>query len=79
MHIKTVRVKNPKNVIVQIPGFLTEKWNLQIDDGVEMHVSEDAKSVTLIPRKGYVQVSARSDVNESRERVVIDSVRCESK
>lgn len=78
MHIKTTKVKNPKNVIVQIPGFIAEKWNLQTGDGVEMHVSEEEDSVRIIPRKGYVQVSAGSRPNESSKELVRDTIRCES-
>lgn len=58
MHIKTIKIKNPKAVLVQIPGFITEKWNLQSDDGVEVHISDDEQTVIIKPRKSFIRVLA---------------------
>lgn len=60
MHIKTIKVRNPKATVIQIPGFVAEKWDLQEGDGVEVHISNDEKSITLYPRQGFVQVFAGS-------------------
>jgi hypothetical protein len=64
MHIKTIKIRNPKAVLVQIPGFITEKWNLQPDDGVEVHISDDEQTITLKPRKGFIRVLARAMASE---------------
>lgn len=42
MHIKTVKVTNPSNVIVQIPGFVVAQWKLQLGDNLEVQF-EDGK------------------------------------
>jgi hypothetical protein len=60
MHIKTVKITNPNNVLVQVPGFVIENWNLKFDDGLEVHISEDEKSIIIKPRKGYINVRSRS-------------------
>jgi len=41
MLLKTVRVKNEKNVLVQIPGFVIEAWGIKKHDALEMTIGED--------------------------------------
>ena len=53
MHIKTVLVKNNKNVLVQIPGFIVNNWKLLNGDSVEVSISDDEKSLIIKPRKGF--------------------------
>lgn len=36
MHIKTVKVTNPSNVLVQIPGFVVAQWGVQLGDVLEV-------------------------------------------
>ena len=31
-HIKTVKVTNPKNVLVQLPRYIVDKWGLKQGD-----------------------------------------------
>lgn len=49
MHIKTVKVTNSGNVVVQIPGFIVSKWNLKDGDSLEVHISDDEKTVIIKP------------------------------
>lgn len=51
MLIKKVRVTNPKNVLVQVPGFIVNKWNLSENDRLEVHVSEDGKELIVRPKE----------------------------
>lgn len=51
-HVKNVRITNPKNVVVQIPGFLTNiKWGLAVGDAVEVHVTDDNQAIIIRPKK----------------------------
>lgn len=63
MHIKTVKIKNDKNVLVQVPGFVINNWGLKTGDSVEVSVSADEKSIIIKPRKGYITVSAGSNID----------------
>lgn len=52
MHLKNVNVKNPKNVLVQIPSFITSmKWGLKENDELEVFISDDERSVIIRPKK----------------------------
>lgn len=62
MLIKVARVTNPKNVLVQIPGFVVNKWDLKEGDGVEVIVNEE--SILLVPRKRQHVISERRRPNE---------------
>lgn len=75
MHLKTAKVKNPKNVLIQIPCFIVEKWNLHAGDGIEVHINDDEQSITILPRKGFAQVCKGSRSNEASEELVRDSIR----
>lgn len=50
MHIKTIKVSNPKNVLVQIPGFVAQKWGLKLGDKLDVCIAEDEKSVIIKPK-----------------------------
>lgn len=63
MHIKTVKVTNQRNVLVQLPGFIVNKWALVKGDSVEVHISDDEQTIVIRPRKGYVNVRPGSDTN----------------
>lgn len=67
MHVKTTKVTNPKNVLVQIPGFIIEKWALDTNDGVEVHISDDEQTVQIKPRKRYVQIHVGGRPDEESE------------
>ena len=49
MLIKTVRVTNPNNVLVQIPGFIVSTWGLELDDLLEVDFDETTEQVTIRP------------------------------
>jgi antitoxin component of MazEF toxin-antitoxin module len=64
MHIKTIAIKNLKNVVVQIPGFVIASWNLKEGDGVDMSVDENG-TVTITPK-----TQDRRYFNEASEGMV---------
>lgn len=41
MLIKTIRVTNPKNVVLQIPGFIASVWGLTSDSQLEVHFDNE--------------------------------------
>lgn len=49
MLIKTINIKNPKNVIVQIPGFVSATWNLTVGSELEMHYNHETNKITIKP------------------------------
>jgi len=51
MHVKNVNVTNPKNVLVQIPGFIASKWGLNQDSKLEVCYNEESQSVVVRPCK----------------------------
>lgn len=57
LHIKTIKVTNPKNVLAQIPGFVAKKWCLKVGDNLDVYISEDEGSIIIKPRRS---VQARS-------------------
>ena len=63
MHVKTVKVSNAKNILVQIPGFIAKNWALTEDDSLEVHLSEDGKAVIIKPRKGFINVRTGGPAN----------------
>lgn len=46
---KTANVTNPKNVLVQIPGCITAKWQLQLGDKLEVKYDEETNIITIRP------------------------------
>jgi hypothetical protein len=52
MLLKTIRVNNPKNVLVQIPGCISATWGLTAASTLEMHYDEESSTITIRP---YVQ------------------------
>lgn len=54
--LKTVRVKNTKNAILQVPSHVVETWGLQEGDSIDMFLAEDGQHIVLSPRKGYLHV-----------------------
>ena len=59
MHIKTVRVTNSKNVLVQIPGFSVKKWGLREGNEIDVSISADEESIIIKPRKQNIQPRIR--------------------
>lgn len=49
MHIKTVRVTNPKNVLVQIPGYVIAQWQANADSLLEVYYNDNTKELTVRP------------------------------
>ena len=64
IHIKTVKVTNPKNVLVQLPRHIVDKWGLKQGDGLEVFTNEKEETITIKPRGGYVVIRTGSDVNK---------------
>ncbi|MNF95263.1 hypothetical protein D3C81_1691930 [compost metagenome] len=65
MHVKNVNVTNPKNVLVQIPGFIASKWGLNQDSKLEVLYNEESQSVVIRPRA----LSVRRNVNLKGKRL----------
>ena len=49
MHVKTVNVTNPRNVLVQIPSFVIANWGIKLGSNLEVFYNEDKQSVTIRP------------------------------
>ena len=47
MQVKTVKVTNPRNVLVQIPGFVVAQWGAQMGDMLEVLYDEEADEVRI--------------------------------
>lgn len=47
MHLKTVKVTNPGNVLVQIPRFVVSQWHTKSGDILEMFYNEDTNTITI--------------------------------
>lgn len=53
MHVKTVRVTNPNNVLVQIPGFVVANWQLQTGDNLEVtYVNDEIRLRKAVQGRG---------------------------
>lgn len=57
MHVKTVNVTNPRNVLVQVPSFVIANWGVALGSHLEVHYDEKQQQVTIRPA-----VQRRSDV-----------------
>lgn len=57
MLVKTVRVTNAKNVVLQIPGFVTSMWGLTTDSILGVYYDDETEAITIKP---YVQGRGRS-------------------
>lgn len=53
--LKTVKVRNPKNVLVQVPKYVAESWGLTTEDSIKVFMTDDG-NVMLQPKKGYFKV-----------------------
>lgn len=49
MHVKTVNVTNPRNVLVQLPSFVIANWGVTLGSHLEVHYDEDNRKVTIQP------------------------------
>ena len=58
VHVKTIAVRNPKNVLVQIPGFIVDNWGLAEGDLLEMHIHDDRRIVIIPKREGLNRSSS---------------------
>lgn len=68
-HLKTIKVRNPKITLIQIPIHISEKWDLHINDSVEVYEDEDKKTLIIRARKGHIEACPRSRLNEGSERM----------
>ena len=63
MLIKTIKVTNPKNVVLQIPGYVSSTWGLLTGSQLDMHFENG--QVIIKP-----SVYGRNTVSESSNEVV---------
>ena len=49
MHVKTVNVTNPRNVLVQVPSFVIANWGITLGSHLEVHYDEEKQQLTIIP------------------------------
>lgn len=64
MHVKTVNVTNPRNVLVQIPSFVIANWGIALGSHLEVHYDEEKQQLTIIP-----SLQRRSNVAEKSDGV----------
>lgn len=49
MHVKTVNVTNPRNVLVQVPSFVIANWGVALGSHLEVHYDEEKQQLTITP------------------------------
>ena len=49
MHVKTVNVTNPRNVLVQVPSFVIANWGVALGSHLEVHYDEEKQQLTIVP------------------------------
>lgn len=49
MHVKTVNVTNPRNVLVQLPSFVIANWGVTLGSHLEVHYDDKKQQVTIRP------------------------------
>ena len=64
MHVKTVNVTNPRNVLVQVPSFVIANWGVALGSHLEVHYDEKKQQLTIIP-----SLQRRSNVVEKSDGV----------
>lgn len=64
MHVKTVNVTNPRNVLVQLPSFVIANWGVALGSHLEVHYDEEKQQITIRPA-----VQRRSDSAEESDGV----------
>ena len=62
-HIKTVKVTNPKNVLVQLPRYMVDKWGLKQGDSLEVLTDKNEEAITIRPRGRYVNIRPGSNTD----------------
>ena len=65
MHVKTVNVTNPRNVLVQVPSFVIANWGVALGSHLEVHYDEEKQQLTIHPA-----VQRRSNTAEKSDGVV---------
>lgn len=63
LRIKTVKIKNSKNVLVQMPKFILSNWEVKEGDGLEVLLDEETREIVIRPTEGYTKVYSRSNAN----------------
>ena len=64
MHVKTVNVTNPRNVLVQVPSFVIANWGVALGSHLEVHYDEEKQQLTIIP-----SLQRRGDSTEESDGV----------
>lgn len=57
MLVKTTKITNPRNVLVQIPSFILAEWEAHLGSNLEVHYDEFTKQITInkaIQRRGNI-------------------------
>lgn len=56
-HLKTIKIKNPRNTILQVPRAISDLWGLKEGDSIDMNVDDATGNLILIPKRGYLNVT----------------------
>lgn len=68
MHVKTVNVTNPRNVLVQIPSFVVANWGIALGSNLEVHYNEEKQSIIIKPA-----IQRRDSITEESNGVACTS------
>ena len=63
IYVKTANVTNPKNVLVQVPGWVVKRWGLNAGDTLEVCYDADEDEVH-IRRPLYTDVQGRGEATK---------------
>jgi len=62
MYLKTVRVTNPLNVLVQIPTSVVAQWKLTLGDTLDVEWDGEHEKIIIKPTvQGRVETAENSD------------------
>ena len=64
MHVKTVNVTNPRNVLVQVPSFVIANWGVALGSHLEVYYDEEKQQLTIVP-----SLQRRGDSTEESDGV----------
>lgn len=62
MLIKTARITNLRNVLVQIPGFVVASWGVDQEDELEVHFDESTQQLIIRPGGAMNERAKQQDI-----------------